>query len=340
MTWNKMFYIGERPVGEGCPCFIIAEAGVAHFGSSDKALALVDLAVDAKADAVKFQTFRTDELISGSSGEWKDRLRPRELPPEAFADIRDYCRDKGIMFMSTAHDEPSLDAVDALGVPAFKIGSGELSNWDFTKNTASRGRPVILSTGMYTLNDVGRALDAVAETGNRDLAVLHCVTSYPTPPSQVNLRAMLTIRDTFGVVAGYSDHTAGFHLPLAAAALGAKVIEKHITLDFDIPNAQDWKVSCGPDDLRLFVSQVRDIEAGLGTGIKTPGEAEAESVAWARKSLVAARDLSPGEVLTPQMLKAKRPGTGISPEDMDKVLGRKVKSEIKKDTLITWEHLA
>jgi len=213
-----------------------------------------------------------------------------------------------------------------------------VDNWPFIEEIAKKGKPVILSTGMYTQKQMEKVCEIFANANNPDLAILHCVTSYPTEPELVNLRAMDTI-SRLGVITGYSDHTRGFHFPLAAAALGAAVIEKHITMDYDVPNAQDWKVSCGPDDLHLMVDQIRNIEAGLGTGVKKPNPAEEQSLAWARKSLAAAREIGEGEVIDEKMLTAKRPGSGISPADTQKTIGRKAAVSIKKDTLIKWEHL-
>ncbi|MBN2059253.1 MAG: N-acetylneuraminate synthase family protein [Deltaproteobacteria bacterium] len=337
--FSENICIADRVIGPGKPIFIIAEAGVAHFGSLEKAMALVDMASEAKADAIKFQTFKTDELISSESSEWVDRFRTRELPYDAFRKINAYCHKKRILFISTAHDEPSLEFLDSLNVPAFKIGSGELSNWPFLKKIASKKKPIIFSTGMYTMNEIEEALNVFSEAENPDVAVLHCVTSYPTSPSEVNLRAMSSIREKFGVITGYSDHTQGIHFPVAAAALGACVIEKHISLDFNIPNAQDWKVSCGPEDLRLMVQQIREIEQGLGSGIKAPGRAEMESILWARKSLVAACPISAGERITSSHLCAKRPGNGIPPSQINKVIDKKAKKDIDKDRIIRWEEL-
>lgn len=338
-NFNQTFTIQGREIGKSKPVFIIAEAGVAHFGSLDKAKQLVDIAVGSGADAVKFQIFKTNALVSVESEEWRNRLKTRELPYEAFKEIQVYCKEKGIIFFATAHDEPSLEFLDSLDVPAYKIGSGEVSNWSFLEKVASKKKPVILSTGMYTLGDIGEALKVIAKTGNPDIAVLHCVTSYPTPPSEVNLRAMDTIRDTYDVIVGYSDHTNGFHFPLAAAALGASIIEKHITLDFNVPDAQDWKVSCGSEDFPVMVEQIREIEAGLGTGIKALTKSELSSINWARKSLVAIEDIFEEEIIELKKLGAKRPGFGIMPSDIDKVIGKKAKKTIKKDALIKWEYL-
>lgn len=332
--FNSTFAIEGRAVGVDSPAYIIAEAGVAHFGNKAKAFELVDLAVSAGADAVKYQIFQADSLISAAAPEWKKRLGSRCLPFADFTEIQAYCRQKGITFLATAHDEPSLEYLDTIHVPTYKIGSGEVDNWPFIKKIAGRGKPVIFSTGMYTLDQVRTALALFAESGNREVAVLHCVTSYPTLPADVNLRAISTLRETFQVVTGYSDHTQGYHFPLAAVALGAKIIEKHISLDFDVPDAQDWKVSCGWHDLSLFIKQVREIEEGLGQGEILPTPSEQQSLAWARKSLVAATDIMAGELLSREKIVCKRPGTGISPAELDSYLGRRAKVTILADTLI------
>ena len=335
----QSFRFADREVGEGAPCLIIAEAGVAHFGDLDKALRLVDMAADAGADAVKFQLFQVDTLIASSCREWRDRLGSRRLEPEQFRVVRERCVERGIPFFATAHDEPSLDALDVLDVPAYKIGSGEVRNWDFIHQVASRGKPVILSTGMYRMDDVERAVEAVAQADNPDLALLHCVTIYPTSPEEVNLRAMDTLAERFGVVAGYSDHTQGIHFPLAAVARGAKILEKHISLDFDVLNAQDWKVSCDMASLASLVDLARQIEVGLGHGRKEPGLNEARSLEWARKSLVAARAIPAGTCIAPDMLAVKRPGTGIPPDNRERVVGRVAVLGIEPDTIITWDML-
>jgi N,N'-diacetyllegionaminate synthase len=333
------FRIDGRSIGDGHPAYVVAEAGVAHFGNEEKAYRLVDLAVTAGADAVKFQVFDVNALIAEESREWKARLGSRQLPYEAFERIQRYCRECRITFFATAHDEPSLRFLASLDVPAYKIGSGEVGNWPFLKLVASLGKPVILSTGMYRVEQVGEALDAIAEAGNPNLALLHCVTSYPTAPADVSLRTMAVLGDEFQVVTGYSDHTRGFHFCLAAVALGAKVIEKHISLDFDVPNAQDWKVSCGPQDFGEFIRQVREIEAGLSHVRSEPNPAEQNNMGWAAKSLVTVRDIAASTVLQAGDLTAKRPGTGISPSRIGEVVGRSVKTDLPKDAVIKWEHL-
>ena len=338
--FNRQFDIDGRSVGEGCPVYVIAEAGVAHFGSEDKALRLVDLAADAGADAVKFQVFDVEELISRELPDWKRRLGSRQLPYDSFRRIQAHCRDRGITFFATAHDEPSLDFLHGIEVPVFKIGSGEVGNWPYLRRIAGLGKPVILSTGMYSLDQIGEALSVMAEAGARDLALLHCVTLYPTPPENAVLGSIRMMQDRFDPVIGYSDHTRGYHIPLAAVALGARVIEKHISLDFDVPDAQDWKVSCGPEDLGLFISQLREIEAALGDRSDAPAGAELESLAWASKSLVLMHDVPAGTVLGPGDLRSKRPGSGIPPSRQDEVIGRPVTVDLTQDTVIKWEHLA
>lgn len=339
MQLSQTIDIAGRQVGGDAPCYIIAEAGVSHFGDYQKALKLVDMAVSARADAVKFQVFDIDQMIAADSPEWKDRLGGRALPYEDFKQIQDYCRHKGITFFATAHDDQSLAFLDSIEVPVFKIGSGEVNNTGYLAQVAGYGRPVIYSTGMHGLEDVRRGLETMVGQGNQDIAVLHCVTQYPTPPEDVNLRAMDLLAAEFSCIVGYSDHTEGHLVPLAAVARGAKIIEKHITLEFNIPNAQDWKVSCGPEDLADFVSEIRRIESALGQAVKQPGEAEARNLAWARKSLVTTRAIPAGTALDHSMLIAKRPGTGIAPHEIDDILGRRVSRDLEADTVLHWDML-
>lgn len=329
------FQIGRRTIGPSHPVFIIAEAGVNHFGSIDKALKLVDLAVDAGADAFKTQVFNTDRLVSSRLPEWRDRLRPKEVPLDFVREVKRHCDARGILFLCTAHDEETLPWLDELDVAAMKVGSGERSNLPYFRAVAARGKPVILSTGMYEIAHVEQAVSTFAKAGCEELAVLHCVTSYPTPVEQVNLRAMEQLRKVFPGPVGYSDHTRGHHVPLAAVALGAQLIEKHITLDFDVPNAQDWKVSCGPDDLAQFVTSIRDIEAALGRPEKRIQECEIGALNWALKSLVAASPLSTGTRLAPGMLIAKRPGDGVDPSHVDEFIGRELSRDLAEDETIS-----
>lgn len=329
------FSIAGRAVGGDAACYVIAEAGVSHFGNLDKALALVDLAVSAKADAVKFQHFHSERLVGDSAPDWRRRLRSRELSDADMLHVAEYSRKQGMTFICTAHEESALDFIDGqVDVPAFKIGSGEVENWPYIADIARRGKPVILSTGMYTLDLIDTALKILSDNGCREAAILHCVTAYPADPAIINLDAMRQIGRIFDGPIGYSDHTAGTAVALAAVALGANVIEKHITLDFDVPDAQDWKVSCGPDDLAKFVADVRAVEAALGGGPRELSERERQSVLWARKSLTAARDIGAGERIEADMLLSLRPGDGLPPSQLTRLLGLRARRAISQGTKV------
>jgi N-acetylneuraminate synthase/N,N'-diacetyllegionaminate synthase len=332
-SFATSFAIAGRPVGAGAPCYIIAEAGVAHFGNLDKARKLVDLAKRANADCVKFQHFNAERMIGASAPEWRARMKNRQLSDVQMAALASYARDQGMVFICTGHDEAALDFLDReIKVPAFKVGSGEVENWPYIANVARRGKPIILSTGLYTLDLIRRAIEVVAENGGRELAILHCVTSYPADPATINLDAMRQIREFFSGPVGYSDHTAGTAVPLAAVALGAQVLEKHITLDFNVPDAQDWKVSCGPDDFPEFVADARAIEAARGGGSRQLSAAEKESLTWARKSLHAARDIAAGAVVEADMLTSQRPGDGLPPSRICEVVGKRARRAIQAGT--------
>ncbi|OHC73463.1 MAG: hypothetical protein A3G18_08595 [Rhodospirillales bacterium RIFCSPLOWO2_12_FULL_58_28] len=331
--------VGHCKIGDGHPVFLIAEAGVAHFGNPEKADRLVDLAAEAGADAFKTQAFITDDLISKRSGDWYERMRPKEVDLPFFLRMKKRCEDQGLIFLCTAHDESALRWADELEVPAYKIGSGERGNWPFLSATAKRGKPIILSTGMYSKDDVEQAISILSESGCCELALLHCVTAYPVPYAEANLGAMAELKHLFRGPVGYSDHTQGEHVSLAAVALGAKVIEKHITLDFDVPNAQDWKVSLGSGNFPDFVKRVREVEAALGTGSLDIQDCERPSQFWALKSLVATRFLAAGAVIDAAMLTAKRPGDGLPPSELPRIIGRKLAREIEEDMPIRVEDL-
>ena len=336
----RAFEIAGRQVGGGAPCYVIAEAGVAHFGSIEKACRLVDLASTAGADCVKFQHFKEDRLIGETSPEWRDRLRSRELSDADMMRVRDAARGHGIPFLCTGHEERALDFLDREAeVPAFKIGSGEVENWPFLADIGRRGKPVILSTGMYTIEQVAAALDVLAESGCREVAVLHCVTAYPVAPKDVNLRVMQQIRGIFDGPVGYSDHTAGTAVPLAAVAMGAEVIEKHITLDVDVPNAQDWKVSCTAETLPRFMADVREIEAALGDGERRVSEVEQQSIQWARKSLTSVVAIERGALIRSDMLIGQRPGDGLPPSRIGEVVGRRARVAIPAGTKLSMDML-
>lgn len=327
--------IAGRRIGPGEPCYVIAEAGVSHFGEMDKARQLIEMSVDARADVFKTQHYRTDRLVGPSAPDWRERLRSKELPDEAIRQMRDRCRERGIPFLCTPHEDLALEFLDReLDLPAFKIGSGEVENWPFLADVARRGKPVILSTGMYEIAQIREAIRVLADNGCRELAILHCVTSYPADPAMINLKVMQQIREFFPGPVGYSDHTEGTAIPLAAVALGADIIEKHITIDRDVPNAQDWKVSCDPSNFTQFVADIRTIGQAVGGGPKRLTEKERKSILWARKSLTAAVDIPAGAVIAESMLIAQRPGSGLPASRIGEVAGRTALSNIPAGTPI------
>ncbi len=338
--FQPRFKIADRWVGGDAPCLFIAEAGVAHFGDMDLAVQLVDLAASAGADVFKTQMFDVEALFASSLPEWRERLRPRNLSLEEFQEIKRRCDAKDLLFMATAHDETRIPWLRELKVPAIKVGSGERRNPRFLTALANLGRPMIVSTGMYNEADVLETLAACAAGGCREVALLHCVTSYPTPDDDVNLAAMSRLAEIFEGPVGYSDHTPDFLALLSAVARGAKVVEKHITIHRDIPNAQDWKVSAGPENLAQLIADVRRIEKQMGHGQKEVAPSELEGEAWATKSVVAAHDLRTGDILSTEDLTTKRPGTGIPANQLDALIGRHLKRDVAADTLLKLDDMA
>jgi N-acetylneuraminate synthase len=339
-------------VTSNSPCFIIAEAGVNHNGDLALAKQLVLAAKEAGADAVKFQTFQAKHLVtadapqadyqarnSGKNESQFDMLKRLELPLEAFAELSRYCQELGIMFMSTAFDEESADFLAGLGMSIFKIPSGELTNIPLLQHIARFRKPMIVSTGMGTIEEIKEAVEAIQAAGNDDITVLHCVTDYPTPPEQVNLRAMHVIQAALGVPIGYSDHSMGIEASVIAVAAGAKVIEKHFTLDCNLPGP-DHKASLEPKDLGEMVKGIRKVEVLLGSGKKQPNEAELAVAKIVRRSVVAARDLKKGDTITSDMVLLRRPGTGIEPARMGEVIGRTLSRDVKEGVLLSWDDLA
>ncbi len=326
---------------------IIAEAGVNHNGSLKTALQMVDAATLAGADFVKFQTFKTDSLVTASvkTAEYqkancnadtqRDMLRKLELPYSDFRILADHCREKGIGFLSTPFDKESIDFLSTLGMKYMKVPSGEITNLPYLRNIASTHTPVIISTGMSTLADVENALQVFYDAGysRSDITLLHCTTQYPTPFSDVNLRAMLTLREAFGIATGYSDHTRGIEIPIAATALGATVIEKHFTLDTSMPGP-DHAASLNPDELEEMVRRISHVSMALGSAVKRVTPSERKNMEAARKSIVAATDIKEGEFFTEDNLTVKRPGTGISPMRWDEIIGKASTRFYKADDLI------
>jgi N,N'-diacetyllegionaminate synthase len=326
---------------------IIAEAGVNHNGDLALARRLIDVAANAGADLVKFQTFVAHRLVttraakaayqeqSGAGESQYAMLQPLELTRDMHLALIAHCKSRGIEFFSTAFDVQSIDLLAELGLSCFKIPSGEITNLPYLRHIARQGKPVILSTGMATLGEIEAALDVLERAGlSRDrITILHCSTEYPTPMADVNLRAMLAIREAFGVSVGYSDHTQGIEVAVAAVALGATVIEKHFTLDRTLPGP-DHKASLEPAEFESMVKAIRNIERAMGNGVKWPTTTEEQNKAAARKSLVASRQIHAGEVFTEGNLGVKRPGTGISPMRWDEVLGRKASRDFAPDEVI------
>lgn len=327
---------------------IIAEAGVNHNGDLSKALKMIDAAVEAGADYVKFQTAVPELVISsiapkaeyqkettGAGQSQLEMCRAIHLPLSDYTVIADACRERGIGFMSTPFDLVSIDCLAKIGMDYWKIPSGEITNLPYLRKVARQRSRVILSTGMSTLDEVRDAVRVLTDNGTppSDIILLHCTTQYPTPMQAVNLRAMLALGTLGCAAVGYSDHTIGIEVPVAAVAMGAKVIEKHFTLDKNLPGP-DHRASLSPDELRDMVTAIRNIELALGSGIKQVADAERDNIAVARKSIVAARDIRKGEVFTEENITVKRPGNGISPMLWDEVIGRTATRDFAYDTLI------
>jgi N,N'-diacetyllegionaminate synthase len=328
---------------------IIAEAGVNHNGSIAIAKRLVDRAVDAGVDIIKFQTFKSEKLVSKSArqAEYQQRnigkkdegqyamLKRLELSEQAHEELIAYCKERNIRFFSTAFDMDSIDYLHSLNLGLWKIPSGEITNYPYLKKIAQYGEPIILSTGMCESQDIANALKVLLDNGvkKEQITILHCNTEYPTPMQDVNLRAMLTIEKEFGVKVGYSDHTKGIEVPIAAVALGATVIEKHFTLDRTM-EGPDHKASLEPNELKAMVSAIRNIEQALGDGEKHVSASEAKNIEIARKSIVAACNIRKGELLTEQNLTVKRPGNGISPMRWEEVLGTVATKDYQEEEMI------
>ncbi len=340
--------IQGRKVGEDHPVFIIAEAGVNHNGDMEIAKRLVDEAKKAGADAVKFQTFKAEELVTKDGemadyqkkniGEVKSQyemIKERELSYDDFEMLKGYCDDKEILFLSTPHTSGAADFLEPL-VPLYKIGSGDLTNLPFLETVAKKEKPIILSTGMANLGEVEEAVETIKKAGNVKIILLHCVTDYPAPIDVINLKAMLTLKASFKTIVGYSDHTLGNTAAIGAVSLGAAVVEKHFTLDKNM-KGPDHKASLEPDELRTMVDEIRRLDKGLGDGIKRPTENEEKIKTVARKSIVAGDNIPEDTILQKNILGIKRPGAGIKPKHLKKLIGKKTSRYIEKDELITWE---
>ena len=328
--------------------FIIAEAGVNHNGSIELAKKLIDVAVEAKVDAVKFQTFKAENLVSKNAQKADyqkettnkeesqfDMIKKLELDVDTHKELISYCRSKNIMFLSTPFDHDSIELLNDLGLEIFKIPSGEITNLPYLRHIGKLNKKVILSTGMADIGEIEDAMDILISAGTKkeNIIVLHANTEYPTPYEDVNLKAMVTIGNTFDVDFGYSDHTLGIEVDIAAVAMGACCIEKHFTLDKTM-EGPDHKASLEPDELKAMVKAIRNIELALGNGIKKPSKSESKNISIARKSIVAKVDIKKGEIFSTNNLAVKRPANGINPMRWDEIIGTVATKDYKEDELI------
>lgn len=326
--------------------FIIAEAGVNHNGDINLAKKLIDVAKESGADAVKFQTFISEKVVSrhATKAEYQykytqskesqlEMVKKLELTFDEFVELSEYCRNKDIEFLSTAFDFDSIDFLDSLDMRTWKIPSGDITNLPYLIKIAKLNKPVILSTGMSTMEDIRSAVNILKENDSGDITILHCTTEYPTPYGDVNLSSMSTIKKEFNVPVGYSDHTRGIEISIAAVAVGATVIEKHFTLDRNM-EGPDHKASLEPDELKAMVSAIRNVEVAIGSGDKKPAESEKKNMAIARKSIIAKRNIIKGELFTEDNLTVKRPGNGISPMRWFEVIGQTAMRDFEEDELI------
>lgn len=344
---SKYFSIKSRKIGKDYPVFIIAEAGVNHNGSMAVAKKMIDAAKEMGADAIKFQTFKTEEMVtknalkakyqkaSNSGKSQYAMLRKLEFSESDFRKLFAYCQRKRIIFLSTPFDQQSAGFLCYLRMPAFKISSGDLTDIPLLKKIANFKKPIILSTGMSTLTEVKEAVRAIYLTDNKKLILLHCTSNYPARYRDVNLRAIRTLREEFDVPVGYSDHAEGIDASIAAVAMGARVIEKHFTLDKNSPGP-DHSASLEPEEFGKMIESIRNVEEALGDGLKKPRQSEVEMRRIARKSIVAAVDLPKRSIIKREMLAMKRPGSGIAPKYLEQLIGKQVKRKVKKDQVLNW----
>jgi N,N'-diacetyllegionaminate synthase len=343
----KSVSIGTFRIGPDDPCFIIAEAGVNHNGDVTTAKKLVDAALGAQADAVKFQTWVTDKIMvpDAPAADYQKQnvggeltqyeiVKQLELAYDEFEEIKAYCDRVGIMFLSTPDEEESADFLNGLGVPCFKVGSGEVTNLPLLRHVALKGKPVILSTGMSHLGEVESAVIAMEEVGNLDLILLHCVSNYPADPVSCNLKAIDTLACAFGYPVGFSDHTLGYEVTLAAVARGAQLVEKHLTLDKTMPGP-DHKASLNPAEFGSMVKAVRGVEAALGDGIKRPVSSELEMRRIARRTVVASRPIAAGQTIVAEDLALRRSSGGLDPANMKLIIGRRPRRDLDRNSVIT-----
>lgn len=341
--------VGTRYIGKGEPTFIVAEIGVNHNGNMDLVKKLIDEASNAGVDAIKFQKFKTEALVTKNAPKAKyqevttdksesqyDMLKRLELTEDNLRELYSYATSKGIEAFATPFDDESVDFLYDLGVKAYKVGSGDITNIPMLKKMAKKGLPIILSAGMSTLGEIEDALEAIRMEGNENIILMHCTSNYPTNEEDVNLRAMNTMMTAFQLPTGYSDHTMGTSISIAAVAMGAVIIEKHFTLDRNLAGP-DHKASLEPQELKELVTGIRNVEKALGSPIKRPNKSEMDVKHVAQKSVVATQDIKKGDVITREMLTVKRPGGGIKPKYLELIVGRKAAVDIPQDTIILFD---
>ncbi len=347
----KTVKIANTIVGEGSPCFIIAEAGVNHNCDIELAKRLIDVAKEAGADAVKFQTFHAQEVVTkdAEKAEYQklntparesqyDMISKLELGEQDLGELFTYAQKKDIVFLSSPFDKESVDLLDGLGVSAFKIPSGEITNYPLLKHVAGKKKPIILSTGMSTLGEIEEALNVIRGEGAEEIILLHCVSCYPAKIEDINLKAMETMRCAFNLPVGLSDHSTGISVAIAATALGACVIEKHFTFDKKLPGP-DHSFSLMPDELRQMVIAIREVERAIGNGVKRSTLSEEGNKRHVRRSIVAMVNIPGGAVITEDMIGIKRPGAGIEPRYLNMVIGRRARKNIAAGSRITFAEI-
>lgn len=343
--------IGSREIGQGRPCFVIAEAGINHNGKAELAKKLIDVAVEAGADSVKFQMFKTEKLLSkkvfegqhiklegGEDSSVFDAIKKLELSQEMCRETFDYAKEKGIIFFSSACDSENINFLEKIGVKVFKIASCDITNFPLLKRFAETKKPLIMSTGMSTQEEVEEAVEFLKKNGAKEIALLHCLAQYPAEAKESNLKAIKAMEKEFGVPVGFSDHSEGTFIASVAVAAGAKLFEKHFTLDKEMWGF-DHKASASPEELKKIVEEIKIVEKSLGSGEKRPTKSEENLLKVMRRSITANSDIKKGTVISEEMLAIKRPGNGLPSKMLPKVIGKKAKQDIKEDELISLKDL-
>ena len=348
----KEIIINGKKIGEDSPIFLIGEAGVNHNGEMSIAKKLIDKASEANVDAVKFQTFITDQLVlkevpkadyqrktKNDNENFAEMVKKYEFTKDQFKILRNYCVKKGIIFLSTPFDETSVEWLEGLNVPIFKVGSGDMNNFPLLKLICTKKKPIFLSTGMSTLKEVEESLNFIKLNGISEIVIFQCTSDYPTPYEDINLNVIDTYKKTFpNNLIGFSDHSEGIEASIGAVVKGVKVIEKHFTLNKDM-EGPDHKASLDPDELSRWVLSIRNVEKALGKPEKIPSKSELEIAKVARKSIVTLKDIKKGVFLSVENITVKRPGIGISPTKFEKILGKKINKDLPKDSIINWEDI-